>query len=59
VLFHASTNAFVVSPAAPDSGDLTLPLLAAGAKWLIVLVIVAVSGPRLVNGPQPEVLART
>jgi membrane protease YdiL (CAAX protease family) len=49
MLFHASTNLFLVSPSQTSSGDLTLPLLAAAAKWILVLVLVAVAGSALVR----------
>jgi CAAX protease family protein len=46
-LLHGTTNLFVVSPPIALSGDLLLPLLALAAKWLLVAVIVLVSGPAL------------
>jgi membrane protease YdiL (CAAX protease family) len=47
-LLHATTNLFVVSPTVVAAGgDLLLPVLAMAAKWLLVAVIVLVSGPAL------------
>jgi uncharacterized protein len=51
VLLHGATNPFVVSPGLSSSGDLTVLLLAAGAKWVLVLVVVVVAGPQLARGP--------
>src|SRR5215204_5947572 len=59
MLLHAATNLFIVSPDVASTGDLTLPLLAAGAKWVLVVVVVVVAGPGLARGPRPEVLPRT
>jgi membrane protease YdiL (CAAX protease family) len=59
VLFHGATNLFLVSPGVAGTGDLGLPVLAAVAKWLLVLVLIAVAGPGLVRGPRPEALPRT
>jgi membrane protease YdiL (CAAX protease family) len=59
VLLHAATNLFAVSPNLPRSGDLTFPVLAAGAKWVLVVVIIVVAGPGLARGPRPEALPRT
>src|SRR5215210_1663430 len=58
MLFHGATNLFIVSPSPTSSGDLTLSLLAAGAKWVLVVVVIVVAGPQLVRGtrPQAEVL---
>jgi membrane protease YdiL (CAAX protease family) len=58
MLLHGATNLFIVSPSPTSSGDLTLPLLAAGAKWGLVLVLILVAGPQLARGtrPEPEVL---
>jgi len=39
VLFHATTNVFAVSPMVPTSGDLTLPLVAAALKWVLVALV--------------------
>jgi membrane protease YdiL (CAAX protease family) len=35
-LFHGATNLFVVSPAVATAHDLTLPVLATAAKWILV-----------------------
>ena len=59
MLFHGATNLFAVSPEVSSTGDLTLPLLAAGAKWVLVVVVVVVAGPGLARGPRPEALPRT
>src|ERR687890_934925 len=59
MLFHGATNLFIVSPAVASTGDLTLPLLAAVAKWVLVVVVVVVAGPGLARGPRPEALPRT
>jgi uncharacterized protein len=61
MLLHAATNLFVVSPSLTTSGDLTLPLLAAAAKWLLVVVVIMVAGTSLVRNrrPEPEALPRT
>ena len=59
MLFHGATNLFIVSPSPTSSGDLTLPLLAAVAKWGLVVVVIVVAGPGLARGPQPEALPRT
>jgi uncharacterized protein len=58
ILFHGATNLFRVSPAATSPGDFTLPLLAAGAKWVLVVVLVVVHGPNLARGPHPEALPK-
>ena len=58
VLLHAATNLFVVSPNLTGIGDLTLLLLVAGAKWVLVVVVIVVAGPRLVRGLRPEALPR-
>lgn len=57
-LFHAATNLFVVSPAVADAGGVALPLLAALAEWVLVGVVIAVSGSGLAKGPRPEVLPK-
>jgi membrane protease YdiL (CAAX protease family) len=49
VLLHASMNLFLVSPSQSSSGDLALPLLAAVAKWILVLVLLVIAGPALVG----------
>ena len=59
MLFHGATNLFLVSPDVAGTGDPGLPVLAALAKWLLVLVSIAVAGPGLVRGPRPEALPRT
>lgn len=41
ILIHGPTNIFAKSPSPTSPGDFTLPLLAAGAKWLLVGVLVA------------------
>jgi hypothetical protein len=63
-LLHATTNLFVVSPTvASAGGDLLLPALAMAAKWLLVVVVVLVSGPALIRGgkgqPEGEVDSRS
>jgi membrane protease YdiL (CAAX protease family) len=58
ILFHGATNLFQVSPGPTSPGDFTLPLLAAGAKWLLVVVLVVVVGPNLARGPHPEALPK-
>jgi uncharacterized protein len=58
-LLHGATNLFAASPILPGTGDLTLPLLAAGAKWVLVVVVIVVAGPGLARGPRPEALPRT
>jgi hypothetical protein len=57
-LIEASTNLFDVSPVEYQAGGLILPLLAA-AKWVLVVVIIAVAGPSLAKGPRPEALPKT
>jgi uncharacterized protein len=61
MLFHGATNLFLVSPDVASTGDLTLPVLAAVAKWALVVVLILVAGPTLVCGPSPdpETLPRT
>jgi membrane protease YdiL (CAAX protease family) len=61
MLFHGATNLFLVSPDVASTGDLTLPLLAAVAKWALVVVLLLVAGPTLVRGARtdPEALPRT
>jgi membrane protease YdiL (CAAX protease family) len=61
MLFHGATNLFLVSPDVASTGDLTLPLLAAVAKWALVVVLILAAGPTLVRGPSPdpETLPRT
>lgn len=43
-LFHAATNVFLVSPTNPSDGDLTLPLVAVGLKWVLVVLVVTRGG---------------
>jgi membrane protease YdiL (CAAX protease family) len=57
-MLHASTNLFVVSPVVAAVGGLALPLLAAGAKWVLVVLLIAVAGPGLAQGPRPEALPK-
>jgi membrane protease YdiL (CAAX protease family) len=61
MLFHGATNLFLVSPDVVSTGDLTLPVLAAVAKWVLVGVLLLVAGPTLVRGARtdPEALPRT
>jgi hypothetical protein len=59
MLFHGATNLFIVSPDMASTGYLTLPLLAAVAKWVLVVVVIVVGGPGLARGPRPEALPRT
>jgi hypothetical protein len=57
-LIEASTNLFDVSPVVDRAGGLILPLLAA-AKWVLVIVIVAVARPSLAKGQRLEALPKT
>jgi uncharacterized protein len=57
-LLHATTNLFVVSPVASESAGAALPLLSAGAKWVLVVLVIAVAGPGLAKGPRPEALPK-
>jgi membrane protease YdiL (CAAX protease family) len=59
MLLHGATNLFAVSPTLTGTDDLTLLLLAAGAKCVLVVVVIVVAGPRLVRGPRPEALPQT
>ena len=61
MLFHGATNLFLVSPDVASTGDLTLPVLAAVAKWVLVGVLLLVAGPTLVRSKRtdPEALPRT
>src|SRR5918994_6289964 len=61
MLFHGATNLFLVSPDVVSTGDLTLPVLAAVAKWVLVGVLLLVAGPTLGRGARtdPEALQRT
>jgi hypothetical protein len=36
VITMVATNLFVVSPAVATAGDLTLPVLATAAKWILI-----------------------
>ena len=56
MLLHGATNYFNVSPNLISVDDLTLPLLAAAAKWVLVVVMIVVAGPNLARGPRPEAL---
>jgi uncharacterized protein len=58
VLLHGATNLFNVSPNLISTDDLTLPLLAAAAKWVLVVVVIVVAGPHLARGPRPEALPK-
>jgi membrane protease YdiL (CAAX protease family) len=58
ILFHGATNLFQVSAGPTSPGDFTLPLLAAVAKWMLVVVLVVVLGPNLARGPHPEALPK-
>ncbi len=53
-LLHGATNLFVVSPVPGVSGDLTLALLTVAAKWVLVIVLVAVAGAQLTRKADPE-----
>jgi hypothetical protein len=53
VLLHGSTNLFAVSPL-PVAGGLALPLLAAGLKWALVVVLLVYAGPRLTRRPDSD-----
>jgi membrane protease YdiL (CAAX protease family) len=59
VILHATTNLFVVSPVVAEAGNVALPLLAAAAKWVLVVTVIAVGGPGLAKGPRPEALPNT
>ena len=43
MLLHAATNLFAVSPKLNGIVDLTLLLLIAGAKWVLVVVVIVVA----------------
>jgi uncharacterized protein len=58
MLLHGATNLFNVSPNLTGTDDLTLPVLAAAAKWLLVVVVIVLSGPSLARGPRPEALPK-
>ncbi|GAA1430395.1 hypothetical protein GCM10009616_14870 [Microlunatus lacustris] len=53
VLFHATTNLFAVSPIAVEGDDLTLPLVAAALKWVLVALVLARGGLALPASPEP------
>jgi hypothetical protein len=57
-LLHASTNLFAVSPVVAAVGGPALPLLAATAKGVLVVVLVAVAGSGLAQGTRPEALPK-
>src|SRR5919112_4552936 len=57
-ILHATTNLFVVSPVLAEGGSVALLLLAASAKWALVVVVIAVAGPGLAKGPRPEALPK-
>jgi len=59
MLLHGATNLFNVSPNLISTDDLTLPLLAATAKWVLVVLVILVAGPSLARGPRPEALPKT
>jgi membrane protease YdiL (CAAX protease family) len=56
VLFHASTNLFTVSPAVSATGDLTFPVLATGAKWLLIVLLISLARSRLAGRSDPDAL---
>jgi hypothetical protein len=58
VLLHGATNLFNVSPNLVSTQDLTLPMLAAAAKWVLVVVLIVAAGPSLVRGLRPEALPK-
>lgn len=58
MLLHGATNLFNVSPNLISTDDLTLPLLAMAAKWVLVAALLVVAGPNLVRVPRPEALPR-
>jgi CAAX protease family protein len=58
ILLHGAINVFSVSPDLTSSGGFTLLLLAIGAQWLVVIVLVVVLGPKLARGPHPEALPK-
>ena len=58
MLFHGATNVFAVSPNLISVEDITLPLLAMAAKWVLVVVLIVVAGPNLARGPRPEALPK-
>ncbi|HLL63301.1 MAG TPA: CPBP family intramembrane glutamic endopeptidase [Propionibacteriaceae bacterium] len=58
-LLHGTTNLFMMSPPLTQSGDLLLPLLSLGAKWLLVAVIVLVCGPALIRRERSDQAAES
>jgi membrane protease YdiL (CAAX protease family) len=58
MLFHGATNLFAVSPNLSSTDDLTFPLLSMAAKWVLVVVLIVVTGPSLARGPRPEALLK-
>jgi membrane protease YdiL (CAAX protease family) len=52
-LLHATTNLFVSSVVA-EAGSVALHLLAAAAKWALVVMVIAVAGPGPAKGHRPE-----
>jgi membrane protease YdiL (CAAX protease family) len=56
VLLHGSSNLFTVSPSVATAGTLLLPLIATAAKWLLVLILVAIAGTSLTRRPSPEAM---
>jgi CAAX protease family protein len=59
MLFHGATNQFNVSPNLISTDDLTLPVLAAAAKWLLVVVVMVVAGPNMAPGPRQRCYRRS
>jgi membrane protease YdiL (CAAX protease family) len=57
-ILHATANLFVVSPVVAEGGSTQLLLLAAVAKWVLVLGVLAMAGPGLAKGPRPEALPK-
>jgi membrane protease YdiL (CAAX protease family) len=56
VLLHGSTNLFAVSPPLAVTGGLAVPMLAAGLKWVLVILLLGIAGARLARRPDPEAL---
>jgi hypothetical protein len=52
-LFHGTTNLFVVSPAVGTAHDLTLPVLATAARWILIVAIVVGVRWRAERGRRP------
>jgi hypothetical protein len=50
--------AFCALAVGAEAGGVALLLLAAGAKWALVGVVIAVAGPGLAKGPRPEALPK-